>query len=59
MTQAHLVGRMAAGDDDRVEALYPGRVGREVRGDGGLPALALVLGASRGTDKCDRCASHA
>ena len=50
VAHAHPVGRVAAGDDERVEILDARRAGREVRRDDRLAALAVVLGARRRPD---------
>ena len=50
VAHAHLVGRVAAGNDERVEVLHARGAGGEVGRDDGLAALAAVLGAGRRAD---------
>ena len=50
---AHLVGRVTARDDQRVEILHARRAGGDVRRDDRLSALALELCARRRPDDRD------
>ena len=50
MPHPNLVGRVPAGDDERVEVFYAGGPGGDIGDDDGVAALAAKLGAGARAD---------